>query len=588
MQHRARQPSSVISSIAKATPPAKSKAARIESNTNKPKDFKQAQTSAPRDKNTDQHIVINPDPWSPLQLYSIYRLVLAGILLIITLSNVIPIQIGAYDPDVFTQAANSYVLFAISGIFLTHFRWPAFSIQVYFHSATDIVFLLAIIYASGGLSSGLSILILLPVILPSVLKPGQGSLFLSAMTVICLLGIQFYWESMSAGGANDASQMMHTGILALFIMTISWMAGVWFEKASLTAELAKRRGIDLANLSQLNQSILDQLETGIIVLEHSGRIRHMNPSSWDMLGQPEDWRERNLGEFAPELNAHLKIWIENICPKVASFDIKHRKTTEITIRLSQLGSRDKGVVLMYLEDTSAQREKQQGIKMASLGQLTANIAHEIRNPLGAISHAAQLLSESEALDKTENRMVQIIQSNSVRMNTTIQSVLNVSRKKNPRRETLVLKAWLQEFINDFVMQSTLQKHQISLFIEPSNAEIQFDPEHLQQVLWNLCRNAEKYARENVADLHIDIQGSHPLHTRDIMLNIMDNGKGIPDQNIDRLFEPFYTTSTRGTGLGLFMARELCLSNSASLDYVKLPAGGSCFRLIFSHARLNEK
>lgn len=537
---------------------------------------------------TQNEIVINPDPWSPLQLYSIYRLVLSGALLLVTFSSSAPLEFGGYDKQVFSWAANSYIVFAVLGIFLTHFRWPAYTSQVYFHSLTDIIILLSIVYASGGLNSGLGILLLLPVILPSVLKPGQSSLFLSAITVLSLLGIQLYLEATNAGRLNNASTMMHTGILSLFIMTISWLAGSWFEKASLTAELAKRRGIDLANLSQLNQSILDQLQTGIIVLEHNGLIRHMNPTSWDMLGQPEDWRERGLQDFAPELNTHLQHWVENICPKVMSYDLKHWKTTELTMRLSQLGTRSKGVVLMYLEDTSAQREKQQGVKMASLGQLTANIAHEIRNPLGAISHAAQLLSESEVLDRADNRMVQIIQSNSVRMNTTIESVLNLSRKKNPRRETIPLKAWLQDFINDFVMQSRLEKHQISLFVEPSNAEIQFDPAHLHQVLWNLCRNAEKYAKNDLANLHIDIQGSHPRHTRDIMLNVMDNGKGIPDEHAERLFEPFFTTSTRGTGLGLFMAKELCLSNSANLDYVKLPTGGSCFRLVFSDARLNKK
>ncbi|HIQ15137.1 MAG TPA: ATP-binding protein, partial [Leucothrix sp.] len=139
-----------------------------------------------------------------------------------------------------------------------------------------------------------------------------------------------------------------------------------------------------------------------------------------------------------------------------------------------------------------------------------------------------------------------------------------------------------------VVQSSLSKKQISLFLDVPNAQIQFDPTHLHQVMWNLCRNAEKYAKDNVAKLHIDIQGNHPRHTRDIMLNIIDNGKGVPDRNIERLFEPFFTTSTRGddgTGLGLFMARELCLSNGATLEYVKLPAGGSCFRIVFSQTTL---
>ncbi|MCK5665017.1 MAG: PAS domain-containing protein, partial [Thiotrichaceae bacterium] len=524
-------------------------------------------------------LIMGSDPWSPLQLYSVYRLILAGILLTLGFTESASLQLGTYDSWVFTTATNGYLGIAVLGIFLTHFRSPGFSKQLYFHAITDIAFLLAVVYSSGGLNSGLGILLLLPVILPSILRPGQGSLLIAAMTVIALLTIEAYMQTQSK---NNSFEMFHTGVLSFFIMVISWLAGSWFENASKTAELAKSRGIDLANLSHLNQSILDQLQTGIVVLDQNGKLRHLNPTAWDMLGQPEDWRNETLKAFAPELNSHLRYWLDKVSPKVASYDIKHWRTTEFTMRLSQLGVKNQGVVLMYLEDTRQQREKQQDVKMASLGQLTANIAHEIRNPLGAISHAAQLLSESDLLDKADERMIQIIQSNSKRMNGTIESVLNLSRKSNPKRENIRLKLWLNDFINDFTVQSSLDKKQINLFMDVADATIQFDPTHLHQVLWNLCRNAEKYAKDDVSKLHIDIQGSHPSHTRDVMLNIIDNGKGVPEENIERLFEPFFTTSTKGdegTGLGLFMARELCLSNGCTLEYIKLPSGGSCFRLI---------
>jgi len=532
-------------------------------------------------------VVAASNLWSPLQLYSVYRLILAGTLLAIGVTHFSPGEIEPSSLQLFSLASNIYVIFTVVGILTTHFKQPNFTTQLYFHTTVDIIFLLIVIYINGGLNSGLGILLLLPVILPSILQPSQGSLLLSAVTVIALLTLEAFNQKM---GGNNSFEMFHTGVLSLFIMVISWLAGSWFEKASATAELAKRRGIDLANLSHLNQSILDQLQTGIIVLDQEGSIQHLNPTAWDMLGQPEDWRDNNLMRFSPELNAHLKFWLENVSPKVVSYDIKHWKTTEFTMRLSQLGIRNQGVILMYLEDTRAQREKQQDVKMASLGQLTANIAHEIRNPLGAISHAAQLLSESPHLDKADERMIQIIQSNSKRMNGTIESVLNLSRKNNPNRENIRLKLWLNNFISEFVDQSSLTKNQISLFVDIPDAFIQFDPVHLHQVLWNLCRNAEKYAKKNVSQLHIDIQGNHPAHTKDIMLNIIDNGRGIPEKNIDRLFEPFFTTSTKGndgTGLGLFMARELCLSNGASLEYVKLPAGGSCFRIIFSQSNLEK-
>ncbi len=540
-----------------------------------------------KDYSITSKLVIGADLWSPLQLYSIYRLILAGIILGLAMTDYTQSVLDPFEAHLFSTSSNIYLVFAVLCVLTTHFRKPSFSAQLFIHASIDIIFLLSMVYANSGLNSGLGILLLLPVILPSILQPGQASLLLSATTVIALLGIEV---SLQVKGHNETFEMFHIGVLSLFIMIISWLAGSWFERASRTAELAKRRGIDLANLSQLNQSILDQLQTGIIVLDQRARIKHLNPTAWDMMGRPDDWRDQTLGEFAPELNAHLKFWLKNVSPKVVSYDIKHWRTTEFTMRLSQLGIKNQGVVLMYLDDTRIQREKQQDVKMASLGQLTANIAHEIRNPLGAISHAAQLLSESPTLDKADERMIQIIQSNSKRMNGTIESVLNLSRKSNPNRENISLKLWLNEFIKDFIVQSSLNKKQISLFLDVPNAQIQFDPTHLHQVMWNLCRNAEKYAKDNVAKLHIDIQGNHPRHTRDIMLNIIDNGKGVPDRNIERLFEPFFTTSTKGdkgTGLGLFMARELCLSNGATLEYVKLPAGGSCFRIVFSQSTLDK-
>ena len=524
--------------------------------------------------------------WSPLQLYSIYRLILAGILTTIGLTERSFAQLGNFQPALFDTLAVIYLSVALIGVFLAHFRWPSFSNQVYLHTIIDIILLLMLVYANGGLHSGLDLLFALPVILANILRPGQYSLLLSAISVIVLLSIQMYLQNKLH---TDSSELSHAGLLTFFVLIISWKVCGWLQKASKTAALAKKRGQDIASLSQLNQSILDQLQMGILVVERSGVIRHMNPRAWEMLGQPANWRSQPLKTLAPELNGHLQHWFKQICPRVVSYDIKHWQTTELNVRLSQLGSRDKGSALIYLEDITEQREKQQGVKMASLGQLTANIAHEIRNPLGAISHAAQLLSESSDLEKTDTRMVQIIQSNSKRMNITIESVLNLSRKKNPNKETIYLKRWIEGFAHDFSMQSGLKESQISVFIKPNTASVHFDATHFHQVLWNLCRNAVKYACHDPIQLKLALNCSLRPKTKTMMLNVIDNGIGITEENQQRLFEPFFTTSsTRGTGLGLFMARELCLTNNATLEYIKLPAGGSCFRIIFAHKNIKQR
>jgi len=524
--------------------------------------------------------LLDENTWSPLQLYSIYRLILAGMLVVIGLTGHSFAQLGRFQPVLFDAVSLVYLCVALIGVFLAHFRWPSFVDQVYLHTGIDIILLLMLVYSNGGLHSGIDLLFALPVILANVLRPGQNSLFLSAVSVIALLSIQIYLQNKAV---VDSSQLTHAGLLTFFVLMVSWLAGDWLKKASKTAALAKKRGQDIASLSQLNQSILDQLQMGILVVERSGVIRHMNPRAWEMLGEPASWRSQPLKSLAPELNIHLQHWFKHTCPKIVSYDIKHWQTTELSFRLSQLGSRNKGASLIYLDDITEQREKQQEVKMASLGQLTANIAHEIRNPLGAISHAAQLLSESPALDKADTRMVQIIQSNSKRMNVTIESVLNLSRKKNPKKEAVHLQTWLSEFVHDFSMQSDLKANQVSLFVDPIDAEVQFDPTHFHQVLWNLCRNAVKYACDDINNLVLAINCSLRPQTKTMMLNVIDNGAGISEKNQERLFEPFFTTSnTQGTGLGLFMARELCLTNNASLEYIRLPAGGSCFRVIFAH------
>lgn len=474
-----------------------------------------------------------------------------------------------------------YLFLAITGNITAYIQWPDHLTQISFNSIADTIIMLKLIYSTGGMISELGLLMTVPLFTLNLMRPGQISLFITAVSIITLLVLEVYLQKYNQSEARD---LLQTGLLSLFILTGSWLGGKWSIKASSTAALAKRRGLDIANLSQLNQTILDELQSGILVVEKSGAIRHINSSAWEFLGKPNNWRSRPLKQFAPELDKHLQVWLHNVCPKVISCDIKHQGTMELRTRFTQLGTQTKGTTLINLEDTSEQRERVQEVKLASLGQLTANIAHEIRNPLGAISHSAQLLSESKNLDKMDTRMVQIIQSNSKRMNLTIESVLNLSRKKNPKRETIRLKAWLREFLDDFITQSPLRTEQIRVFISPANCTIEFDPAHLHQIMWNLCRNAIKHAVDDPKQLQLDIQGGVPNHSRDIMLNISDNGKGISKEDYQRLFEPFYTTSDSGTGLGLFMSKELAMSNSGNLEYIATANAGSCFRLTFPKSR----
>jgi len=519
------------------------------------------------------------DPWAQLQLYNIYRLILSGALLLVGLTEHLLPENVIVDGRLYRDVIAIYTVVTILQNIAGYLKWPEYESQLYTYSVTDILALLMIIYASGGVSFGLGILLVLPVLIPNLFKPGQFSLFITALTVISLIAIEIYIQSR---GHTQLNELSMTGILSLFMMLSSWVASNWSGHAQQTAKLAQRRELDLASMSQLNQSVLDQLQLGVIVLRDSRKIKHMNSAAIDMLGNPKNWRVEKLGKFAPELDAWYQYWSDNHRPKVASFDINHQGAMMMRARFVQLGARASKTSLIYLQDTKEEREKLQDLKLASLGQLTASIAHEIRNPLGAISHAAQLLTESEALSLADKRLSQIIITNSKRMDSTIESVLNLSRRKHPKRINIRLKLWLQTFYDDFMAQNNLSENQLSLFIDPEDLEVNFDPDHLQQILWNLSRNAVKYAKKDKSKLTILIQAGIPDHTKNVVLNVIDNGEGIDGELQDRLFEPFNTTSTKGTGLGLFMCRELCQANGATLEYVKLATTGSCFRISFAN------
>jgi two-component system sensor histidine kinase PilS (NtrC family) len=233
--------------------------------------------------------------------------------------------------------------------------------------------------------------------------------------------------------------------------------------------------------------------------------------------------------------------------------------------------------LILLEDSAQLAHKTQQIKLASLGRLTASIAHEIRNPLGAISHAAQLLAESDKLDQGDKRLTEIICNHSKRVNTIIENVLQLSRRSASHPQELALANWLSEFKKEFVQMDGLRSKQLELDIEPEDVRIQVDPGHLHQVLTNLCQNAFEHAGDETA---VRLQVRRGDKTA-VWLDVVDNGPGIDAETAEQMFEPFYTTASSGTGLGLYIVRELCEINQARLSYHPVPEGGSSFRIRFA-------
>ena len=313
-------------------------------------------------------------------------------------------------------------------------------------------------------------------------------------------------------------------------------------------------------------------------------VRLVNSSALRLLGATSALEGTPLSSAFEPLADHLRAWRNDTSmsshPEFTL--ITEADNARVTAHLAPLGKDGQraGPILIFLEDASVMNARVQQSKLASLGRLSASIAHEIRNPIGAVSHAAQLLGESQPLSNDDVRLTEIIQTHSSRVSHIIDNVLQLSRRDSSRPERLSLKGWLDDFTEEFIRTLELQEGQFSVVDVPSELEVRMDRSHLRQVLWNLCDNAIKYASET-GGIMVEIQAGRMPGKGRPYIEVLDCGLGVDKATADKIFEPFFTARSGGTGLGLYISRELCELNRATLVYLDRPGGGSIFRIVFA-------
>jgi two-component system sensor histidine kinase PilS (NtrC family) len=352
--------------------------------------------------------------------------------------------------------------------------------------------------------------------------------------------------------------------------------------------LVRRQEVDLANLAQLSQYIVQRLRESLLVVDAHDRIRLINESAAEILGDENAFPDALVGEASPRLLYLLESWRQRTATAAVvsapdSTFVAADGARLIRAHFAPLGASNPGPVLVFLEDTSLMEEKVQQSKLAALGRLSASIAHEIRNPVGAMSHAGQLLGESTHLTGDDRRLTEIIRTNADRVSAIIDNVQRLSRREPARLESLPLAAWTQEFHQEFCQ--TMQWPPARLLVRSTGHEIEVrvDPDQLRQIVWNLCENALKHAIGDSADESVEIRYGRMSGSDRPFLEVADRGQGVAPEQAERIFEPFYSGG-RGTGLGLFLARELAQSNGATLLHEPRAGGGSIFRLVFAGPR----
>jgi len=511
--------------------------------------------------------------WQPLRLLTFYRLILAGLLALLYFalreSNPFNVRI----PALFASTLLTYLIFSVAVGFATRLHWPYFRFQAMLQIFADIAAITLLMHATGGVTSALGVLLVIAVAAGSLILPGRLAYLFAAVATLALL-FETGLASLSAErtGAEDITR---AGLLGLVLFAAAGLAHALAARIRESEALAQQRGIDLANLEQLNQHIIRQLQSGIVVVAPDNRIRLANDTACTLLGLAGESNIR-LEKAAPELAQQLGRWKKDPAWQPEAIPSPVAGCTLVPRFRGLSTAQGEGALILVDDSTQLARQAQQ-VKLASLGRLTASIAHEIRNPLGAISHAAQLLGESERIEPGDKRLSEIINNHTQRVNTIIENVLQLSRRNASQPQLLVLDDWLRQFHDDFVQSEGVAPRQLRMDTAPDHLSVSFDPGHLHQVMTNLCQNAFRHAGTSAEVILRTRKGKQGM----VQLDVIDNGPGIEPDTAEQIFEPFYTTAVSGTGLGLYIARELSEINQAHLSYHPVPGDGSCFRIQFA-------
>lgn len=505
--------------------------------------------------------------WRSLQFFNVYRLTVAALMFASAQYFGDSIFLGAYDRPLFLYASAFYILAALLCFLPARLRRPELDWQLSIQVTADVVFVVLLMHASGGIVSGLGLLLLAVLAGAGLISRGRLTLFHAALASIAVL-LQHTYQVLQFD--VYATNYVQAGFLSIGYFATAWVAHVLARYTVESERLAAQREVDLANMAQVNQLVIQDMDTGVVVVDADGRVRSRNAKAEALLGPfSSDRVETALRDRAPALARRIARWREHR-PADADPATTLIGGKPVSVRFVPVGEHGSVGAVLFLEDMTRVQAQARQMKLASLGRLTANIAHEIRNPLSAISHATELLQEEGGLNDTADRLLKIIHDNTQRLDRMVQDVLRLNRRDSAHTEEFVLGGFLRTFAEQFCGIERIDAQVLRLEVATETV-VRFDRSHLNQVMWNLCRNALRHCRGLPGSICVRVdRGARPDK---IKLSVIDDGPGVAPEYRAHLFEPFFTTVASGTGLGLYIAREVCEANDATLDYVESAAGG---------------
>jgi two-component system sensor histidine kinase PilS (NtrC family) len=514
-----------------------------------------------------------------LWIVALYRAVCGAILLgIALLADLRALAVDA--PNTFVTASGLYFLFGLGSFWWLQQQQQRLPVTlptlVLVLLSADIGFL-ALIVVSGGTSVAPLPILLFPQLAASGwLLRTQTAFFHAALATLVLLGLDIF---RALEGRIAYPQLLQTAMVCIGYFAMVGIAVALGRYAKASEDLAAQRGIDVANLEQVNRLIIQDMQDGVLVVDLNGVVRGHNQQVTRLLGGFGRMRGgMRLAEFSSVLHDYWRRWQEDASEALPPFKVEATQRL-LRTRLVRIGSGLNGGTLIYLEDLGRAQSEAQQMKLAAMGRLTASIAHEVRNPLSAINQAAQLLEEDGAVAPEGRRLLGMIRNNARRIDRIVGEVLQLNRRDRQQPETVAIGEFVRSLTDEIAQAENMPPRTIVMEV-PDDLGVVFDRGHLNQILWNLVRNAWQHCQKKEGSIRI---GAKAGYMGDVVIfELGDDGPGIPVELRGQIFEPFFTTRPGGTGLGLYIARELADANGATLELLPRSPGAQ-FRITMRRA-----
>lgn len=513
-------------------------------------------------------------------VYNGYRIIIA---IFFSFSFMLALKTAQHDYWVLINLFPTFFYFFFSiTLFILYYFYPKNPLLMV-GLTVDALVLTTLLYFSGGNDLQVILLFLVQVAAAFMLVRSNQAILLTIFAITLVIYQQFYQTLKS-----DVNYALVNNVasMAISFIGVAYLSYTLSKRLKQIERLSERQVNEVNALNAINNKIVQIIDQGVVVLSHDLEIFIANDTAIDQLHLPKTLDNFNLPDISPLLAARLAPVIEQPeatlivrldvpttrTPLAVGIEPNNQSFNDLRLRITQLRQQ---YAIIFIEDLRHEFSRAQQLKLASLGQLSASIAHEIRNPLATISQASQLLMEEvneadSGLSDDNILLYEMIYHQTIRVNKIIEDVLKLSRQQRPNFVYIEPKTWLNDFI-----QENFSGHDIFLHCHTDKG-FMFDNHQLAQILVNLINNGLRFSSKTQPHAFVTLEVYE--FGKSIHIDVIDTGHGVAKENIEYLFNPFFTTDNQGTGLGLYLSQAFCQANYANLEYVPSERQ-TCFRII---------